>query len=149
MNCGADIEEKKVLLLEPNGFMQDALRRALESCGMFVTCVRSPSDGYSMLKEDVFDAVVVDQDLPDKTGLEFIQSLDRNKDKPGRILMTTYGEHEVVEEVKKGALCDVIEKPFAFEELLQMIDSQENRCEGCQEPVIKLKPRRMRYASAA
>lgn len=113
----------KLLLVEPDGFIRNALRMAFEKTGYYIVAVETAKLGRQILDNDCFDVVISDFDLCDCTGIEFFDSLKDICTDKTTVLMITYGDIENHSEAIKHRVRHVIEKPFLFKKLLRIIEN--------------------------
>jgi DNA-binding NtrC family response regulator len=110
----ADDEEK---ILTP-------LRRALEREGYDVLATTRGREARRLLNERIFDVLVVDNVMPDWTGLDLIRDVTSTVpegDRPQILMMTAYATVEsAIEAMKLGAL-DYLQKPFEVDELIAIV----------------------------
>ena len=123
------VSNAKILLVEHNDFIKDALQRALEIEGYDVISVSTAMEGVKIVKREFFDAVIADYELPNVNGVEFFLLFERYCPSTAKILMTTYGELKTLTEIYKYGIDDAIEKPFPFERLVIIIEeSLQKKC---------------------
>jgi DNA-binding NtrC family response regulator len=123
-------DKRKILLVEPNDFIKDALRRSLEIEDYIVDTAPSAAEGLRMIKLDLFDIIIADYELMDLNGLDFFLLTQRIQKDSHKILMTTYGELKTLSDIKKYGIDDAIEKPFPFEQLIQVIERNLGRTQN-------------------
>jgi two-component system NtrC family response regulator len=113
-----------ILLADDEEKILSALRRALESDGHEVVAARSGLEARRLLGERVFDVLVVDNLMPDLTGLDLIRDLAasvHDHERPQVLMMTAHATVEsAIEAMKLGAL-DYLQKPFEVDELLVVV----------------------------
>jgi DNA-binding response OmpR family regulator len=127
----------RILVVEDERKIADALKKGLEAEGYQVTTAPSGEDGYFCLTTGEYDLMLLDIMLPGRDGLEILQSI-RKKGILTPILLLT-GRDTVEDRVlglDSGA-DDYLVKPFAFPELLARIRLLLRR--GKQEPEHLLK----------
>jgi len=117
------IDKVKILLAEHNEFIRDALQKALEIEGYYVLAVKTAMQGLKAAKKEHFDVGIADYELPDANGVELFLLMNRFCPNMVRILMTTYGELKTLSDIYKYGIDDAIEKPFAFEKLIVVIET--------------------------
>jgi DNA-binding NtrC family response regulator len=110
-----------VLLVDDEEKILKSLGRALRDEGHEVIESRRPREAQLLLADRTFDVLVIDNVMPDLTGLEVIRSLvatTPEADRPQILLMTAHATVEsAIEAMKLGAL-DYLQKPFEVDELL-------------------------------
>jgi DNA-binding NtrC family response regulator len=108
-----------ILLVDDEDKLLKALGRALRDEGHEVTATASAREAQRLLAERTFDVFVVDNRMPEKTGLELIRELQAAPGERSQVLMMTAHAtvESAIEAMKLGAF-DYLQKPFEVEELL-------------------------------
>jgi DNA-binding NtrC family response regulator len=110
-----------ILLVDDEEKILKALGRALRDEGHEVVAAASAREAQKLLATRPFDLLVVDNRMPDKTGLELIKELvssTAESERPQIIMMTAHATVEsAIAAMKLGAF-DYLQKPFEVEELL-------------------------------
>ncbi len=122
----------RILVVEDERKIADALKKGLEAVGYQVTTAASGEDGFFCLTTEEYDLMLLDLMLPGRDGIEILQTI-RKKGIATPILLLT-GRDTVEDRVlglDSGA-DDYLVKPFAFPELLARIRLLLRR--GNQEP---------------
>jgi DNA-binding response OmpR family regulator len=113
----------KLLLAEDDTELVDYLARKLKSSGYVVERVDNGIDAEFLALEEDFDGIILDLGLPQRSGLEVLQSWRRqNLDTPVLILTARDSWQERVDGLRAGA-DDYVGKPFQFEELLARLEA--------------------------
>jgi two-component system response regulator PilR (NtrC family) len=114
-----------VLLVDDEAKIRNALAQALREEGHEVTAIDSPREAQRLLGRRVFDVLLVDNLMPELTGLDLIRELvatSAESDRPQILLMTAHATVEsAIEAMKLGAL-DYLQKPFDIDELLVVVN---------------------------
>jgi len=127
----------RVLVVEDEHKIAEALKKGLEAEGYQVTTAASGEDGYFRITTEAYDLMLLDLMLPGRDGIEILTTI-RGKGITTPILLLT-GRDTVEDRVlglDSGA-DDYLVKPFAFPELLARIRLLLRR--GQQEPQHLLK----------
>ena len=111
----------KVLLVENEREIREALTNALLEEGCLLHSARSGAGGLSHLREGSFDVIISDFSLPGIDGFEFLKIANRYCPESIKILVAAYGDVDPVSQVFKCGIDEVIEKPFPYESLLYTI----------------------------
>jgi DNA-binding response OmpR family regulator len=108
----------KILLVEDEPRMADAIRRVLTAEHYTVDVAGDGVDALAFVDGGHYDAVVLDRLLPDMTGIDVIHRLRERRIATPVLMLTALSalEHRV-EGLDAGA-DDYLNKPFAFSELL-------------------------------
>lgn len=113
-----------VLVLEDNHDSGDALCRALDFRGWSFTWARNVQQAKDFYSPDQYDAMVLDFELPDGTGLDFLASI-RGSDKAITILHSGLSRDK--ELAASGLTVDhVVSKgdPFALMDILTEVSKR-------------------------
>jgi two-component system, NtrC family, response regulator AtoC len=109
-----------ILLVDDEEKILRALARALRDFGHEVTTTTSSREAERLLQGRSFDLLVVDNRMPQKTGLELIRDLVASTpegERPQIVMMTAHATVEsAIAAMKLGAF-DYLQKPFEVEEL--------------------------------
>ena len=113
-----------ILLVEDEAKLRTLLADALRDEGHDVVDTGSPRGAQRLLDERPFDVLVVDNLMPELTGLELIRSLVSSApagERPQILMMTAHATVEsAIEAMKLGAI-DYLQKPFEVDELLVVV----------------------------
>jgi DNA-binding response OmpR family regulator len=127
----------RILLVEDDKMMGQAVKIALSQAGYAVDLTRTAEDAEAALDTTPYDLAVLDINLPGKSGLDLVRDLrKRNKDIPVLALTARDTTKQKVEGLNAGA-DDYLVKPFDLEELLARIEALFRRSIGRQAPHIK------------
>lgn len=108
----------KVLVIEDNNDMREALERFLSSNGFAVSAYDSTEDGIDAVDEIDFDIGLIDINLPGKSGFSMIEYIRNNGSSMPLVAMTARdGLQDKLNGFDLG-LTDYIVKPFELRELL-------------------------------
>src|SRR5438128_194531 len=114
-----------ILLVDDEEKILRALGRALRDAGHEAVETTSPRQARRLLAERTFDVFVVDNVMPDISGLEVIRELVGSTpegDRPQILMMTAHATVEsAIEAMKLGAF-DYVQKPFEIDELLVIVN---------------------------
>ena len=117
----------KLLLVEDEPRMADAIRRVLVAEHYTVDLARDGGDALALLGQSAYEVVVLDRLLPDMTGLDVLRRMRLNQIATPVLMLTALSalEHRV-EGLDAGA-DDYLPKPFAFSELLARLRALARR----------------------
>lgn len=113
----------RVLIVEDEAEMAEALARRLSASGHLVVHTRTLSAATAHLDEDLaqFDVIVLDRGLPDGDGLDSLHGWRaRGLTTPVLVLTAMVDVHERVAGLERGA-DDYLGKPFAMAEFLARV----------------------------
>ena len=69
------------------------------------------------LKHQTYDIIITDYRLPGINGLEFLKHLRSKNIGTMNILITAYGDDDVISEARRLGVQDIINKPFNSEDI--------------------------------
>jgi two-component system response regulator AtoC len=114
-----------ILLVDDEAKIRNALAQALREEGHEVVSLGSPREAQRLLSRGSFDVLLVDNLMPELTGLDLIRELVATApaaERPQILLMTAHATIEsAIEAMKLGAL-DYLQKPFEIDELLVVVN---------------------------
>jgi DNA-binding NtrC family response regulator len=125
-----------ILLVDDEEKILKNLSRALRDEGHDVVPTTSAREAQRLLAERTFDLMVVDNRMPERSGLDVIRELVASTpdgERPQVVMMTAHATVEsAIEAMKLGAF-DYLQKPFEVDELLvvarRALDHQRLRTE--------------------
>ena len=113
-----------ILLVDDEVKIRRALGAALRDEGYEVVEAAGGLDARRLLGQQPYDALVVDNLMPDMTGLDLIRELSASVpdgDRPQILMMTAHATVDsAIEAMKLGAF-DYLQKPFDVDELLVVV----------------------------
>jgi DNA-binding response OmpR family regulator len=129
-------EPVRVLVVEDEHNLADAIVRGLRRQGMAVDVAYDGSAGHEMAFVTRYDVVVLDRDLPGVHGDEICADLVASGALT-RVLMLTASDTvaDKVEGLQIGA-DDYLAKPFAFEELVARVQALGRRATPAAPPIL-------------
>lgn len=83
------MSKKKILLVEGNGLLRGTYTRILEERGYKVESLFNSRTALQISRTRDFDLLILDNEMPDMTGAEFLAHL-RKKDKNTKVIMLTF-----------------------------------------------------------
>jgi DNA-binding response OmpR family regulator len=108
----------RILIVEDDALLGDAVRTALEAAGFAADLVGSAESARSALQTESFDLLILDIGLPRENGLRLLQGLrSRGKILPVLMLTARDGLSDRVTALDLGA-DDYMTKPFEVPELI-------------------------------
>jgi CheY-like chemotaxis protein len=124
MDASAPVAQSpaRVLLVDDEPNILNALKRLLRVDGYHIHAVTSPHDGLALLEQEPFDLVMSDQRMPDMTGVEFLRQVKMRWPEAMRIVLSGYTELEsVTAAINEGAVYKFLTKPWEDEQLRSQV----------------------------
>lgn len=108
---------EKVLLVDDEEDFLEVMGERLASRGIDVTTSISAEDALQQIETDIFDAVILDLQMPGMDGIDALKKIRQRHPEIQVILLTGHATVEKgVEAIKLGAM-DFVEKPADLEVL--------------------------------
>jgi DNA-binding NtrC family response regulator len=113
-----------VLVVDDETKIREALVGALRDEGYEAVGAASAPAARALLAERLFDVLVIDNLMPELTGLDLIREIagaTPDAERPQMIMMTAHATIESAIEAMKLGAADYLQKPFEIDELLVVV----------------------------
>jgi DNA-binding response OmpR family regulator len=113
---------KRILLVDDDTEIIDAMRYTLESKGFQIFIARDGNQGLAMVEREDPDLVILDMMMPKRSGFLVLEKLRRSRPVPVRVIMITANEgsrHKAYAEML--GVDDYLRKPFAMDKLVEAV----------------------------
>jgi DNA-binding NtrC family response regulator len=114
-----------ILIVDDEAKIRQLLAKALAEEGHDVVAIDSARGARQILGERIFDVLLVDNQMPDVTGLDLIRDITGTMpegERPQILMMTAHATVEsALAAMKLGAL-DYLQKPFEIDELVVVVE---------------------------
>jgi len=118
---------KTVLIVDDKRVQLKTLRRGLKTRGYRVVEAVSGREALEHLVRDpAIDMVLTDYAMPEMNGIVLLKKIRQNNKTIPVIIMTAYGDKDLVIEAMHHQCSGFIEKPFDMDELLKVICQQDH-----------------------
>ncbi len=115
--------DRRILLVDDDYEIIDAMRATLEAKGYEVMVARDGNQGLAMIERESPDLMILDMMMPKRSGFLVLEKLRRVRPEAMRVIMITANEgsrHKAYAEML--GVDDYIRKPFGMDRLLESID---------------------------
>ncbi len=113
---GPALKKTKILIIEDDEIVADLMSEYLVDCGFFADIVYTITDGLSYIKNNSYDMLLLDLNLPDFNGFDLLKEIKNHYSLPV-IVISAYSEiSKKVKAFNYGA-SDYMVKPIDFQEL--------------------------------
>ena len=102
----------KLLLIDDDEWIRDSLSLFFEGEGCCLLALETAEEALEALEDQNYDIIITDYRLPGINGLEFLKHIRSKNIDAMNILITAYGDDEVISEAKRLGVHDIINKPF-------------------------------------
>ena len=114
-----------ILLVDDEAKILNALASAVRAEGHEVVAVSNPREAQRLLGQRLFDVLVIDNLMPELSGLDVLRELvaaAQPSERPQVVMMTAHATVEsAIEAMRLGAF-DYLQKPFEIDELLVVVN---------------------------
>jgi DNA-binding NtrC family response regulator len=109
-----------LLIIDDNADLLESMILALKTKGITAILAKSAKEALVKLNADLFeiDMVVTDYAMPEMNGLELLESIRKRDPHLPVIIMTAYGEKELLAQALRLGCNGYIEKPFTPDQLI-------------------------------
>jgi DNA-binding response OmpR family regulator len=118
-----DRASKRVLIVDDDGEIVEAVKMALESMGYSTLVARDGNQGLAIAERENPDLMILDMMMPKRSGFLVMEKLRRTRAMPMRIIMITANEgsrHKAYAEML--GVDDYLRKPFAMDKLMASVE---------------------------
>jgi CheY-like chemotaxis protein len=131
----------KVLIVDDASFMRDIVRKGVRSTypGFITKDAADGSQAKSLLKQEDFDLILCDWEMPKMTGdelLTWVRDESSKKETPF-VLITSRGDKDHVVKALALKANNYIVKPFTNEKLLDVVTKQLTQSLGIEERTLR------------
>jgi two-component system, NtrC family, response regulator len=106
-----------VLIVDDDKSLAEMLVGQIVAAGHKAEAANTLAEGSNKIKKNAFDVVLLDVQLPDGNGLEYLPQFKDARSKPEVIIITGQGEADGAEKAILSGAWSYIEKPYVFREL--------------------------------
>jgi FixJ family two-component response regulator len=111
-----------VAIVDDDDEVRDVLRVLLESAGHSVETFRSGGDFLKHARLDEIACLVVDQRMPEMSGVALISTIAKRGMTIPSLLITGAHDAEIAREAETLGAMTVLEKPLSSQELLRFVE---------------------------
>jgi DNA-binding NtrC family response regulator len=109
---------EKILIVDDEELIRESLSFFLTKEGYRVSDAANGRIALDLIREDPFDLVLTDLEMPEMKGIELLENIGRMSPETLVVIITAYGSIDTaIAALRKGAV-DYILKPVEFDELL-------------------------------
>jgi DNA-binding response OmpR family regulator len=127
----------RVLVLEDNPKMAEAIRKGLTQHNHVVDVHNSGFDGEDAAAATPYDVILLDLMLPDRDGIDVCRSLRRRGVATPILMLTALSDTETKIAGLDAGADDYLTKPFEFEELVARIRTLARRGQPSEAALLK------------
>jgi DNA-binding NtrC family response regulator len=115
-------KRERILVLDDDAGVVDWLRDELQEEGYSVAGCRAPREALDRVRDEAYDLILSDVEMPEMRGLEFLSAVHALKPEQLVLLMTAFGSIDLAVQAVRSGACDFVTKPFTIEVLRLAIE---------------------------
>lgn len=116
-----ETKKSKLLVVDDQMGVRRLLYEAFNEDGFEVRLAGSGLEAVEIVREFDPDLMLLDMKMPGMNGLEALHHIKKFNDRVAVIMMTAYGELEIVSEAMKLGVNEYLTKPFDINELKDLV----------------------------
>ena len=117
----------RILIVNDDDTLRELLRLILELRGYLGVTARDGISGLKKLKQDSYDLLITDNQMPGMEGLELIEEISRREMGIRTLLISGQLTKEVVESAKARGVLECLPKPFSLNLLIEIVNKAFKR----------------------
>ena len=117
------LKKGRLLIIDDEPDLREVLIDLLGDSTQEITEAANGLEGIKLLNSRNFDAVLCDEKMPLKSGLEVLQWMRENGLKIPFIIHTGYGQREMISEARRLGVFAFIDKPWDQRVLIKTVQS--------------------------
>jgi DNA-binding NtrC family response regulator len=117
----------RILVIDDEDSMCNFMEIMLSKEGYEVDVTTSPDDGVDKIRNENFDLVIADLNMPEMTGIDVLKKVRSFKFDQELVVMTAFASVETAIEAMKQGAADYITKPFKVDEIKLVIEKSISR----------------------
>jgi len=121
------MKDKSVLIVDDEKNIRLTLSQSLEALEVVTETAANGEEGLAKLKEKEFALILLDLKMPGMDGMEVLRQVSEIRPDIRIIIITAYGTIESAVEAMKLGAADFIQKPFASEEIRELVSRVMDR----------------------
>ena len=121
------MKDKSVLIVDDEKNIRLTLSQALEVLEVRIDTAANGEEALAKLKEKEFGLILLDLKMPGMDGMEVLRQVSEIRPDIRVIIITAYGTIESAVEAMKLGAADFIQKPFAPEEIRELVSRVMDR----------------------
>jgi two-component system nitrogen regulation response regulator GlnG len=110
-----------LLVVDDEESVRYSFRRVLQGEGVQVVTAASAAEGLAAVEKHNPDVIVLDIQLPDRSGIDLFKEIHAREPKRPVVFITAHGTTETAIEAMKGGAFDYLVKPVDLERLSQIL----------------------------
>jgi two-component system phosphate regulon response regulator OmpR len=122
--------DSHILIIDDDDRIRELLKKYLSKNNFIVSSAANVVKARELMKRYIFDILIVDNMMPEETGIEFLRKLRQSGNVTPAIMLTALGEVESKIEGLTSGADDYVCKPFEPKELILRIKNVLKRTQS-------------------
>ena len=116
-----EFSNSKTILAIPDHYVCIGRKQAQASAASGIVTAENGKSAITILEHNPVDVIITDLLMPSMTGLALIREMKKRKSSIPIIIITAYGNTEMVKEIIAEGVFRLIEKPLDFDTLIPIV----------------------------
>ncbi len=112
MDLYEKLRNMRILVIDDDEWIRDALELFFVAERCHLLALASAEEGMMALSEQPYDIIICDYKLPGMDGLAFFKGIQKSHPDALKVLITAYGNENMMNEVTRTGIHDFIQKPL-------------------------------------
>ncbi len=113
---------RRIIFIDDDPNMRRMVELYLNGEDFFLETEGSPRKGLIKIKEQPYDLVISDIQMPDMDGFTMIRRIREFNVSVPVLVISAFGEKDVMAKAREAGATEIIEKPFDREKLIRLIN---------------------------
>ena len=116
------LKKKRILLVDDNEWIRDALCRYFKSEGCHVDARATAEEGLAAMADRGFDLIISDYKLPGMDGIRFFEKSSAWSPNAVKVMITAYPTKDLECRARRAGVKRVVAKPFTPANILDGLE---------------------------
>ena len=112
---------KKVLVIDDEQMMLDAIKTILEEMGHHVECFSSSTEGEKRALENDFNLILTDLRMPKKNGAKITEAIMKERPNANVLVITAHPHDPLAKRALDAGAKGLVKKPFDIGKILEFL----------------------------
>ena len=116
----------KICIIDDNASITGMFSKLLKMEGHEVVVANGGREGLALLENDVFDATILDISMPEFSGIDVVESLNKSgriNEQKIIILTASSVSNEELDKLKDKGVKEILKKPLQLDFLLEILEA--------------------------
>jgi len=113
---------KRILVIDDEATVLDALKMILEEMGHTVDTTEDPFEGERKALEQEYDLIITDLRMEGKTGDEIVRSIKSRRKNARILVITAFSTEPMAQSALKAGALALVRKPFEISKILAYLE---------------------------